>query len=115
MWVPILAASLSLPQGWEAPNLAVRDLVSGLVRRLPSGTGQFDGVDGAIRIDGALFSEEAGSWAANDPHLNVRWLLANHGRHDSCNSPEFDFDLIMDRLSRQTREREGLFANGRDG
>jgi len=48
-------------------------------------------------------------------HISTFGAACHHGRHDSRNSTEFDFDLVMDRLSRQTRESEGLFANGGDG
>src|SRR5438105_171974 len=55
--------------------------------------------DGTAFVQRSLFSDEGWSLPANDPDLNIRWLLPNERRHHARDPSQLKLDLIMHRLT----------------
>src|ERR1700680_4039164 len=66
--------------------------------------------NGPAVVERAFLLEKDGSLAAQNPNVNVRWLLAHEGRRYSGTTPLFPLHFVMARLPVETPNKEWFLA-----
>src|SRR5712664_2438214 len=89
---------------------SLRLFASGWGRWLKDGSCELNAPDRAALIELALFPDEGGRVTAEDPNVNVGWLLADNGSDEAGDAAEFDLDAVVGDLVAEAANDERIFA-----